>query len=662
MKSKKVFLTFLISLIIIFTGGISASVSLAQKTTRATTQVVTEDTTEETTEKENNSAFRISATASKTTGDDYYDVTITAYSDLLDFSGYARLSIVNAIDDSIEFDTRIVLPEKTEKSFTIRIPETGDMNGDFSIELSLLDDKKNPVYSCRDDDLFVAAMAEAVYIGVLADDFSKLTYLDLNGQKIYKVDQELPIELVELTADNIGNEIEKLTYMIIDDYDTTKLDPAVISRIEAFVNSGGVLYIGTGANEDKATKGFSSRFIDAEITGHSKQQVYSYMTGDFIDITVSTINYGSNYYYTSYSIPGTYKREGKGVLVLNEISFSDPDFINMDDMEAILYNSYSDTFSATGFYYSYYKDEGLDLGYIQEYFKSIEGLKKVSITGLKWIIFIYVLVIGPVLYLILKKTNKREFFWIAIPVITIIFVVAIMIYGGKFKLSTRNISNVTIANADGSGVRKTYMAVFSSKSGTVSVDLKDTINGLGTVFRTYGNYNGRKEIDYVVNYDGGRTNIKHIGDSSFDKGYFVGLSDNKKSGMLSLKDTGWSTGIAGTLTNETEYNFDYILIYKDDAVVVTKGLQAGDKLAVSSNIVYSNLYYYPGDSAGIAERFKDSDRIDYRELSALLLALDDLSNDSDEIIIGITSEYETFATGDVNELSLGCIYSIGTIE
>ena len=666
MKIKKVFRVIFISLIIILSGGMSVfatkqSIKTApdQQDTRTTTEASTEDTSEPV--QENSGAFKLTATATQTPGDEFYDVTITAFSNYADFSGYVRLSILNTSDDSIEYETKIVLPEKTEKSFSIRIPQAGDTDDDFSIELSLVDEKKNTVYSCKNDDLFINAMADAIYIGVLSSDFSKLSYLDMNGQKLYKMKDELPVVLVELTPDNIAKEASRLTYMVIDDYDTSKLDGSVISQIEAYVNSGGVLYIGTGANEDKSLQGFSRNFIDAEVTGHSKQQTYSYMTGDFIDITVSDINYGNAYYYTSYTIPGMYKREGNGVLALIQISFSDPDFINMDDMEAMLYNSFSDTYSSTGFYYNYYQDD-IDLSTVSEYFKSIEGLKKVSVTGLKWIILFYVLIIGPVLYLILKKANKREYFWIAIPVLTMICVGIIVVYGQRYKLSRNNIANVTIASADGSGMRKTYMSVFSSKSGTISVDLKDTINGIGTIFKSYGNYNGRKEIDYTVSLEGGRTRIKHVGDKTFDKGYFVGLSENSGSGKLTLGDTGWSVGIAGTLKNETEYDFDYILILSDDTLVITKGLKAGDKLAVSSNIVYSNYYYYKGDNSEIPERFKDSDRIDYRELAALLLALDDLSDQSDEIIIGITSDYDSFATGDINELSFGCIYSIGTID
>ncbi len=610
-----------------------------------------------------NRSFRLDATARRVTGGaGCYDVTITAYSAAVDFSGYIRMSIINSSDDSIAYDTRINLPEKTEKSFVLRIPNEGYFDINFKVIISILDENMNEVYTLNSNDLFVKADEEAVFVGVLSSDFDKLSYLAIDGWELDRLKDRYEVRLVELNENNIIDELDRLSYIVIDDYDTSKLDASTIKQIENYVQSGGILFLGTGKNEDKTLKGFGKDYIDAEITGHGLQQTYVYTMDAIQDLTCSTINYGYSYSYTSYSIPGMYKRDGKGVILLSEISFLDPDFYNLTAVDQLVYNTYVDSYNSSGFYYDD-QTKGVSLSSVQQYFKSIEGFKKVSIGGLKWIVFIYVLIIGPVLYIILRKTNKREYFWIAIPAVTIIFIGVIMIYGGRFRLSNKNAANVTVASADGKGLRRTYMSIFSSKSGDISVNLNETINGLGPVFKEYGNYNGRNITDYHVKYDGGQTQISHDGDSSFDKGYLIGLSENHPSGRLSLQySTGWSIGIGGTLNNETEYDFDYVLIKKGSEVVVVKGLEAGDILAVSSNIVYSGYYYWAGDNAEVAQRYKDSKKVDYRKLAALFLALDDVSSKGDYVIIGLTSEYDTFTKGDVNELSYGCIYSIGTIE
>ncbi len=677
MKAKKVFLLILTILLFSSTvctgvlaaerntdpGGVLSAKQQMEKRTTATDKD-TEDTTEasDPSGSQGNGRYRLDSVAKKGTGDDYYNVTITAYSGFENFSGYVRLSIINNSEDSIAYDTRIDLPEKTEKSFSLMIPGEGYTDTNLKIIISLLDENMNEVYSVNNNDLFINAGEDKIYIGVLSSDNAKLSYLDMDGEELERLKEFYEVELVDLNETNIIKEIGKLSYLIIDDYDTSKLSSGTIGQIENFVSNGGILYLGTGKNEDKTLKGFSGDFIDAEVKGHQNAQMYVYATNDMCDITMADISYGYSYDTVSYSVQGMYKRKGRGVILLSQISFLDPDFYNLQSIDQIMYYSYLDSYNNSGFYYSY-KNSNMDLRDVKTYFESIEGLKKISTGGLKLIVLTYVLLIGPVLYLLLKKTNKREYFWVAIPAVTILTMVVIMIYGGKFRLSNSNISNVTLANADGSGVRKTYSAIFSSKSGDISINLKNNIIGVGTILNDYGNYNGRNITDYHVSTEGGTTKISHDGSGSFDKGYFVGLSENHESGSLSLSYTsGWSVGISGTLQNDTEYDFDYVLILKDDDLVVVKGLKSGDKLAVSSNIVYSGYYYYSGDNTQIPARFKSSKKIDYRMLAALFLALDDIGRESDEVIIGITSDYDSFAKGDVNELSYGCIYSVGTIE
>ena len=609
-----------------------------------------------------NQEFRLDATARKVTGLSCYDVTISAYSGNKDISGYVRMSIINSSDDSIAYDTKVNLPEKTEKSFVLRIPNDGYFNLDFEVSIAILDDKMNELYSIRMKDLFQKAEEEAVYIGILSSDFNKLSYLAIDGWELDRMKERYEVKLVELNANNIVDELDKLSYLVIEDFDTSTLDKNTIKQIQMFVEDGGIMILGTGKNEDKTLKGFGKDYIDAEIIGHQVQQIYVYTLDNMCDMMCSMVSYGNSYSYNSYSIPGMHKKVGRGVILLSEISFLDPDFYNISGIDQLMYNAYVDTYNNSGFYYNnqYYGNTSES---VKKYFESIEGFKKISVGGLKLIVIIYVLVIGPVLYLILKKSNKREYFWIAIPVVTVIFMAVIMVYGGRYRLSTKNISNVTIASADGRGSRKTYMTIFSSKSGNISVDLSDSINGIGTVFKEYGNYNGRNITDYHVKYDGGNTRISHDGDGNFDKGYFVGMSENRDVGNLSLKySSGWSVGLSGSLENNTIYDFDYVLIKRGSDLVVVKGLKAGDMLAVSSNIVYSGYYYWRDDNFEIPERYKESKRVDYRKLAALFLALDDLGSRSDDVIIGLTSDYESFAKGDVNELSYGCIYSIGTIE
>ena len=151
MKAKKVFLLILTILLFSSTvctgvlaaerntdpGGVLSSKQQMEKRTTATDKD-TEDTTEasDPSGSQGNGRYRLDSVAKKGAGDDYYNVTITAYSGFENFSGYVRLSIINNSEDSIAYDTRIDLPEKTEKSFGLMMPGEGYTDTNLKIIIS----------------------------------------------------------------------------------------------------------------------------------------------------------------------------------------------------------------------------------------------------------------------------------------------------------------------------------------------------------------------------------------------------------------------------------------------------------------------------------------------------------------------------------------------
>ena len=260
-KVKKVLISILTILFIISAvcmGGnpsesnAAADVLLTKNPTTTQYRGKDEEATEkseepDTSNVQDNRSFRLDATARRVTGGaGCYDVTITAYSAAVDFSGYIRMSIINSSDDSIAYDTRINLPEKTEKSFVLRIPNEGYFDINFKVIISILDENMNEVYTLNRNDLFVKADEEAVFVGVLSSDFDKLSYLAIDGWELDRLKDRYEVRLVELNENNIIDELDRLSYIVIDDYDTSKLDASTIKQIENYVQSGGILFLGTG--------------------------------------------------------------------------------------------------------------------------------------------------------------------------------------------------------------------------------------------------------------------------------------------------------------------------------------------------------------------------------------------------------------------------------
>jgi hypothetical protein len=97
----------------------------------------------------------------------------------------------------------------------------------------LLDENMNEVYSVNNNALFINAGEDKIYIGVLSSDNAKLSYLDMDGEELERLKESYEVELVDLNETNIIKEIGKLSYLIIDDYDTSKLSSKFSSRLSS---------------------------------------------------------------------------------------------------------------------------------------------------------------------------------------------------------------------------------------------------------------------------------------------------------------------------------------------------------------------------------------------------------------------------------------------
>lgn len=83
---------------------------------------------------------------------------------------------------------------------------------------------------------------------------------------------------------------------------------------------------------------------------------------------------------------------------------------------------------------------------------------------LKVLIVVYVIVVGPVLYLLLCKMKKRDWYWLGVPALGIIFIGVVFIGGRNLKLHETRVYSVTAQQADGkstTGIATYYNAYHS---------------------------------------------------------------------------------------------------------------------------------------------------------------------------------------------------------
>ena len=173
-----------------------------------------------------------------------------------DWEGIVRLRLDNGYVASggCVYDTVLSLPQGSTKQFAVKMPKDGIDRTDGIVAVTLLDQKSRTVAK-KDFPKLLQNRADGLSMGILSDEYASLTYLDMGGNEIYFVDRNRPIKLVQLNQDSLTQTLDTLTYLVIDSYDTKSLTDEEEASIERWVDSGGILIVGTGTNAEKTLGG-----------------------------------------------------------------------------------------------------------------------------------------------------------------------------------------------------------------------------------------------------------------------------------------------------------------------------------------------------------------------------------------------------------------------
>ena len=108
------------------------------------------------------------------------------------------------------------------------------------------------------------------------------------------------------------------------------------------------------------------------------------------------------------------------------------------------------------------------------------------ITGLLALLIAYIVLIGPVNYLVLKRLDRREWAWITMPILIVVFAAGSYAYGAALRGSDVIVNEIAIVRgAPGAteGAAQAYLGVFSPSRSTYQVSvpggalLSTSING-----------------------------------------------------------------------------------------------------------------------------------------------------------------------------------------
>ena len=616
-----------------------------------------------------------------------YDIRLTVENRGADWEGVVRLEVSESYKKPSAYDTALSLPQGSKKQFVVSIPAIGLDSTDGTVTVTLLDRKGIEIQEKVFSRLLVGQI-QSLSMGILSDAYSDLTYLDMGGAEIYYYDDLYPVKLMKLQQGSLVDELDSLTYLVIDQYNTDILTSDERQAIESWNLSGGVLIIGTGAYAEDTLSGFDGGYLGieySEILAPEYDDEESVSTGTYVDLSqlttvelqTETHRYNSTHYDDELEI--WYGSMGSGSVCALTYSLAE-----LGRKDAFNWSSAQESFvqrmlDNAGDYAAsrYSSSSGYDIGwYILNMLGTLGNGNSILNFGLlKGIVIVYVIFVGPLLYLILRFMKRRELYWVAVPLTAVLGILLVFLAGRGFEVVSTKVYSVTMKNLSDNGQTGAYLYCYDANRREWDLKLADDCEYAGAFYNSsYPDNSNDDSYFYHIQREGDTFYVGVDPDSNFEDSYFYVGKDGSRDGVegsFVARDLKIRTfGISGTIMNDTNRDMDFVaVIFPDDLMYVYENFPAGASFDLQSEYPvfetyhsYNSYSYYSSYVYDFLRDYKDDK--DYRtmsELAALGVGIQStypMLQDNEIIIIGVTDDWDKVVDDDCNEISYGCLYSI----
>ncbi len=548
----------------------------------------------------------------------------------------------------------ISLSANEAKTFSM-IPTELSNNG--LVIVQIVNDKGKIIYE-EQDTVSISGYGDDLLIGILSDDYSALNYFD-GIDLISTVNGEETANILQLDAEDLeggkGN-ISILSYIIIDNYDTANLSEEEYSVLKEWVEAGGILVLSLGSNYQNVLHIFTDDFASGTLGSMDKKNVVWGGSGDsetdsvaLSSVDVISFAMEDAKEMTEFSSDQTsfQKMTGTGsVIVLGYDLAMDP-IAGFDDRKEIakrlleVTRTSNNSASRPRYGHDFSNLAGLS-----------DDVKKPSVLLYGALLLFYVILVGPVLYLVLKGMKKREKIWIGIPVVALAFTGVIYLTGFIYRIRKPLVNTFTVIQLDGNAMKEdVYTGTICPKARDYSLQIEPKYSGFRrntSIYNFFSDMDQNKaDFDYLIQKKNNGTEIVLKNKQAFDTNTFILTAQSENTtGEIECDLHYYTYGFEGTVTNQTGYNLSGVVVYYDghyyeidqlkkDEQAVLK--QEDEKIAMQYGMFgQSDLDLYPDDGEYRVYRVNDAMADSYVDV-----------NDSQKgVVWGTIDSYVPQITGD----------------
>lgn len=423
-------------------------------------------------------------------------------------------------------------------------------------------------------------------------------------------------------------------FLIINRFDTSLLSDTQLSTLETWVNTGGVLILGTGMNWQKVYHGLpdSMKFYDikgtADFDASAMLQSFTAKNASGMTLRLAQGTPGFEYIPPAPDAkPGEptrwldndvlagdaqtplaikYRKQMGSVLVFTFDPASEP-FVSWQGRTTFFENAFK--FIGTNYQKiyemgnGYYQKQVYSKNNLQYLATEIPDDKKPPFAWMFGALGVYILIAGPVLYILLKRMDKRDWAWVCIPALSVLFLSGMYVLGFKSRYQSAVLNTVSMIHAE-PGVKEatvtSTVGIFNDRRGTLKIEY-NTGSGLNTPFIQTNDYGYRY---YGDNVEGQVVGKYIMGEPAVFEQYNVmlwtpiTLSAEKTIpfGDDILKDLYLKDGkLMGSISNTTPYDLLDTVILIGNHIIPVGDILSGELKQVNISLESKQVYKRPDE-------------------------------------------------------------------
>ncbi|MBS4193809.1 hypothetical protein [Lederbergia citri] len=466
---------------------------------------------------------------------------------------------------------KVNLPKNGEKTYEVIMPGTSLYNSNLNKEnitlyegswkkgkkISILGKVKLTYRQVENDQATIGLLSEN------PDRLKELQLIKLSG----KQPKMIHLKKEDIPSDEVG--LQFFDYLVLDDYPLSELSEKQQKAILGWITGGGALITGATAKDHHAW-GELEPYMPMQTTHKENINDLSFLQSidekpsfTSLEIRNGEITQDAEIKLGTANIPIIVMRKtGDGEVWQTAFSLGEEPLSSwkgysdwMQSIFSMMNSKYDSNINQEGIYQPVYNM----LGSTNELFSA----STFSIGTIVLIMLGYMIIIIPILYILLKKIDKREHAWWVIPTISIIMSAGIFVVGAKDRLKSPQLAEMGLFKVSKGGqISGMYTAtVFSNRSGNYQLTVpKKEFYGVpatsGDAF-TGESVLGKavmSETRNVLQYD--FADVEYWAARSI-----VGYASKQVSGNFDIDLEIKDGTLKGKITNHFPYDFDELYIW-----------------------------------------------------------------------------------------------------